>query len=250
MADETPFREQIRSWSSFDLLDVARHIDRDAYPERYRILAEEIERRKSLPPPDIPPPPPRPAPSKYATFWRRAGAILLDGLIFLPGAIGAQYLSHTASDPLSQSAPGLVASLLFSLYTMLLHGRNGQTVGKRATGVLLLDLSEERLTASQAITRDLVPLSLSIAVFVVIVNVGLPAGPPWLGFAGPLSGLALLSINCVWGLLEILTMATNRKRRAAQDLIAGSVVVRTGSAGATPGDASGGQAMARGPEGS
>ena len=241
MADETPFREQVRTWSNPDLLDVARHIDKEAHPERNRIVEEEIERRKALPPPEIVPPPPRPAPSRYATFWRRVGANLLDGLIFLPVAIGALYLAHASSDPMSQAAPGLIASLLFCLYTIFLHGRNGQTVGKLATGVRVLDVAEEKLTMAQAITRDLVPLSLSIASCVVIVAVGLPSGLSGLDFPAPirgldvaalLPGLALLSINFIWGLLEILTMTTNRKRRAVQDLIAGSVVVRAGSGGA------------------
>lgn len=241
MTDETPFREQVRTWSNLDLLDVARHIDKDAHPERYRIVQEEIERRKKLPPPAIVPPPPRPSPSKHATFWRRVGAILLDGLIFLPVAIGALYLSHASSDPVSQAVPGLIAALLLCLYTLLLHGRNGQTVGKLATGVRVLDRAEDKLTMAGAITRDLVPLSLAIALFVVIVNVGLPSGLsglefpapiPGLDFASLIPGLALLSINLIWGLLEILTMTTNRKRRAVQDLIAGSVVVRVGAAGA------------------
>lgn len=241
MADETPFHEQVRAWSNLDLLDVARHIDKDAHPERNRIVQEEIERRKDLPPPDIVPPPPRPSPSKYATFWRRVGAILLDGLIFLPVASGALFLAHASSDPMSQSAPGLIASLLYCLYSIILHGRNGQTVGKLATGVRVLDLAEERLTVAQAITRDLVPLSLSIASFVVIVNVGLPAGlsgvgsaslMPGLDFARLTPGLALLAINFIWGLLEILTMTTNRRRRAVHDLIAGSVVVRVGASDA------------------
>ncbi len=227
MTDETPFEAQVRSWSNADLLDVARHIDKDAFPERNRIVQTEIERRKKAPGPDSVPPP-RPSPSKYATFWRRVGANLLDGLIFIPVTIGAQFLAPASTDPMMQAAPGFVESLLFYLYSIVLHGRNGQTIGKMAARVRVLDLSEEKLTMAQAITRDLVPLSLSVASFVVLVNVGLPTDLSEVDYASLIPGLFLLSIAILWSLAEILTMATNRKRRAIHDFIAGSVVVRIG----------------------
>jgi uncharacterized RDD family membrane protein YckC len=81
---------------------------------------------------------------------------------------------------------------------------------------------------AQAITRDLVPLSLSVASFVVIVNVDLPTDLSEVDYASLIPGLFLLSIAILWSLAEILTMATNRKRRAIHDFIAGSVVVRIG----------------------
>jgi uncharacterized RDD family membrane protein YckC len=198
VTDETSYEEQVRSWSNIDLLDVAKHIDKDAHPGRHRIVQAEIERRMSLPAPEIVPPPPRPPVSKYATFWRRVGAIFIDGLILMPVAIGALLLAYASTDPVVQAGSGLA-----------------------------LDLSEEKLTIAQAITRDLVPLSFSVASFVVIVNVGLPADLSESDYASLIPSLALLSISLLWWLAEILTMATNRKRRAVHDLIAGSVVLRS-----------------------
>jgi len=230
VTEDQAYREQVRAWSNLDLLDVARHIDRDAHPERHRIIRAEIERRRREPAPAVVPPERRPAPSKYATFWRRVGANGIDWLIYLPVAIGAQFLAHASPDPMLQATPGFIVSLLFFLYSIVLHGRNGQTLGKRAAGVRVLDFSKEGLTVAQAITRDLVPLSFTIASFVVIVNVGLPSELSGLDFAALIPGLALLSIPLLWGLAEILTMATNRKRRAIHDVIAGSVVVRVGAA--------------------
>lgn len=225
MTGETSYRTQVRSWSNVDLLDVAKHIDRDAYPERHRIVQEEIERRKHLPAPASTPPAP-PVPSRYATFWRRVGAILVDGLILMPIMSGVHFLAPASGGPLSQAFPDFAASLSFYLYPMFLHGRYGQTLGKMVTGVRVLDLSEEKLTISQAITRDLVPLSMSIAAFVVMVNVDLPVGLSEPNIADLVPLVTFASIGLLWWLAEILTMATNRKRRAVHDFIAGSVVVR------------------------
>jgi uncharacterized RDD family membrane protein YckC len=227
VTDETSYEEQVRTWSNIDLLDVAKHIDKDAFPGRHRIVQAEIERRKSLPAPEIVPPPPRPPVSKYATFWLRVGAIFIDGLILMPVAIGALLLAYASTDPVVQAGSGLAGTVLFYLYSVTLHARNGQTIGKMTARVRLLDLSEEKLTIAQAITRDLVPLSFSVASFVVIVNVGLPADLSESDYASLIPSLALLSISLLWWLAEILTMATNRKRRAVHDLIAGSVVLRS-----------------------
>jgi uncharacterized RDD family membrane protein YckC len=209
-----------------DLLDVARHIDKDAHPGRHRIVQAEIERRKSLPAPEVIPPPPRPPVSKYATFWRRVGAILIDGLILMPITNGIHFLAPASGDSLSQATPDFAASLVFYLYSIFFHGRYGQTIGKMLTRVRVLDLSEEKLTVSQAITRDLVPLSMSIAAFVVMVNIEVPVELSELDFAAMIPLLVFASISLLWWLAEILTMATNRKRRAVHDFIAGSVVVR------------------------
>lgn len=237
MADETSYEEQVRTWSNIDLLDVAKHIDKDAFPERHRIVQAEIERRRGLPAPDVVPPPPRPPISRYATFWRRVGANLLDGLILVPIASGALHIAQTSTDTVSQAAPALAGTVLFHLYSIVFHGRNGQTVGKMAARVRLLDLSGEKLTVAQAFTRDLVPLAFAVALFIVLVNVDLPTSLPDGDYAHLLPGIALLSIGLLWILAEIITMVTNRRRRAVHDLIAGSVVVRVsglaaGAAGA------------------
>lgn len=225
MTDERSYGEQVRTWSNVDLLDVARHIDKDAFPARHRIVRAEIERRRSARTPDAFWLPTPPTLTKYSTFWRRVGAMLLDWLILLPVSVGAGFLEDAISDPLIAAVPALVNVLICYLYSIILHARNGQTIGKMVTRVRVLDQSETKLSVSQAITRDLVPLSLSIAVFVVMVNIELPAGLTGLDFTDLIPLIVLTSIGYLWWLAEVITMATNRRRRAVHDFIAGSVVV-------------------------
>ena len=97
--------------------------------------------------------------SRFAGFWARFGAALLDGLILSPFTIVAQIVLATGKKeikPCSFNASllcraptgstralyglillaGFVAAIL---YYGFMEGRTGQTVGKRALGVRVLD---------------------------------------------------------------------------------------------------------------
>lgn len=113
------------------------------------------------------------------------------------------------------------------LYSILLHARYGQTLGKMVVGVKVLDVSEQRIpTLRQAFLRDsgyiiLSALSLGYVIYLTATNQSLTGPdrltPPLQILAGAIFG---------WSLLEIITMLTNHKRRALHDWIAGTVVVR------------------------
>ena len=226
MSVDKPYEEQVRTWSQADLMDVAAHLDKDAFPHRHRIIQAELIRRRTEPA-SIPSSHPIVIQrSKYDTFWPRLGANILDGLILLPIGIAAQYLVSTLSEPVLQALPNLIMNVLFSTYSILLHGRYGQTLGKMATRVRVLDLSESKLSMYQAITRDIVPLSLALASFVVIVYVVVPTNPSEITLSSLTPFILLGSIGSIWSIAEIVTLLSNKKRRAVHDFIAASVVVR------------------------
>ena len=115
----------------------------------------------------------------------------------------------------------------FDAYSVFMHGRYGQTLGKMCTGVKVLDLSEAGLSFRQAFLRDIVPILLS---FMVLVN-GLPrvaAGLDPYPESSEFNWVDELSLygSLVWFAAELVTMLTNARRRALHDFIAGSVVVR------------------------
>ena len=226
MTREKPYEEQVRSWSIADLLDVAAHIDEDAFPDRHRIIRAELNRRRTEPTLDASPPPVTPPRSKYDTFLPRVGANLLDGLILVPIGILAQYLSATLSGPVLQATPNLVANILFYMYSIILHSRNGQTLGKMAAHVRVLDVSESKLSLYQAIIRDIVPLSLTVASFLLIVFADMPTTPSEITLSSLAPFIFLGSISSLWSFAEVITLLSNKKRRAVHDFIAGSVVVR------------------------
>lgn len=113
-------------------------------------------------------------------------------------------------------------------YSIYLHGRFGQTVGKMATRVRVVNaLTEEPITFRRASLRDCVPILLSIPLLIYNSYLLLIEFP--VRESSALNELAnwTIYIRVIWWLVELITMLTNDKRRAVHDFIAGTVVVRT-----------------------
>jgi uncharacterized RDD family membrane protein YckC len=132
------------------------------------------------------------------------------------------YIIHSSLSPIY-----IIHSSLSPIYSILLHGFFGQTLGKMATGVIVIDASEQgELSMSQAIRRDIVPVITSFLSIAVIFRPIL-RGNTFPNRASWPMGLWILSFSsALWFLLEFITMLTNQRRRAVHDLIAGSVVVK------------------------
>ena len=166
--------------------------------------------------------------TKYHTFWPRFWAGLVDGLVFAPLSFLDVFLGAPERGPIVIIAWSAVSYAAYWLYSVMLHARYGQTLGKMAAHVKVLDLSEERIpTFRQAFIRDIgyiVLNTLSLLYLIYLVAAGLYApGAKAPNLPGQILGLTGLG----WFLLEIVSMATNDKRRAFHDYIAGTVVVRT-----------------------
>jgi uncharacterized RDD family membrane protein YckC len=116
----------------------------------------------SLPPPPPPPPPSQPPGgyqqygygygygpvATYAGFWRRAGAALLDGLLLsIPTGIigvivGSSQFNAGVSygySPGSEALANLVNTVIGVLYYGYMEGVRGQTLGKMALGIRVMD---------------------------------------------------------------------------------------------------------------
>jgi len=165
---------------------------------------------------------------KYSTFGPRFWAGFVDGLVFLPVSLFDNYLTS----PL-RAAWVLIAWALFSYpvywsYSVSLHAYRGQTVGKKAQHVKVMDISEEHIPSlKQALLRDAGAIFFStcgLVYFIYLVVTKNYAGSDSFASHWPLVALAFANLG--WFLLEITTMLTNPKRRAFHDLIAGTVVVR------------------------
>jgi uncharacterized RDD family membrane protein YckC len=164
---------------------------------------------------------------KYKTFWRRFGAALVDTLVVLPLEIGLLWaLQGLKSAPLLALVYSVHATYCL-VYSVVLHGRYGQTVGKMATRVKVVDLSQGPIGMRRALLRDSPWIGLAVADAVCGSMLILREGHIDLfgSNSGVLRVLTLASI--LWTLAEFLTMMTNRRRRAIHDWIAGTLVVRT-----------------------
>jgi len=160
--------------------------------------------------------------SRYNTVGKRVLANTLDGFVLVPISYITQFLVMTENELL------IAISLLISvsapyLYSILMHGYYGQTIGKMIASIKVIDLNEkDSITMRQAFYRDSFPLIGTLIILVLTYIPGINDNPILqilLAFAG------FMVIG--WSLLEIITMMTNPKRRALHDLIAKTVVIRT-----------------------
>ncbi len=172
--------------------------------------------------------------ARYSTFAPRFWVGTVDGCILCP-------IFLTVSAVLTLNIPrALAASLLFVqglvglLYSILMHAHYGQTVGKMTTKVRVVDYrTEGKISFRQACLRESVPIIF------ITTSLAFDLSSMLTGRLAPceiIRGSAFLAerpfgiplaIGFLWFALEILTMLTNKKRRAVHDFIAGTIVVRT-----------------------
>jgi uncharacterized RDD family membrane protein YckC len=161
---------------------------------------------------------------KYKTFWRRFIASLIDGLLLMPiGWLDNLFISSESTRLVVEW--GIVTQSAPWIYSVLMHGYYGQTIGKMATGIKVLDVSESPISLRQAFLRDCVTVGLTTIVLILFLAeklFGSFVEPTFIALLTNLIGTAGL----VWFLVETVTMLTNEKRRALHDFIAGTVVVR------------------------
>jgi uncharacterized RDD family membrane protein YckC len=166
--------------------------------------------------------------AKYKTFGPRFWAGFIDGLVFLPINLFDNYLLSAARGPIILISWAIVSYSSYWLYSVSLHARYGQTLGKRAMHVKVMDVSEERIPSlGQAFLRDVGYIAINISSLVYFIYI-VVAHKYVTGVeqVNSLPGMVLTFASLGWLLLEVVTMLTNSKRRAIHDLIAKTVVLK------------------------
>lgn len=172
---------------------------------------------------------------RYAGFWPRLGALLLDLLIMLPlGALAFWGSERFRLFELYYLAPGTLFGLFYGVY---LVRRFGGTPGKLIVGIRIRKVSGEPIGYREAFLRYLPDFLLgflmSVALLMSVMHMSdteyhalsfmerakrmVELAPPWY------HPLQIAQNVWVWG--ELIVLLTNRKRRALHDFIAGTVVV-------------------------
>ena len=162
--------------------------------------------------------------NRYDTFWRRVGAGFIDALVFVPvGWLGDAFHFDAAGHVVAISW-SIILSLTPIVYSVWMHRRFGQTIGKMATGVIVLDVSEERkMTLRQSWMRDIGWIVLTVSDHALELS----GAQPSIENPSALTALGAMGFaSFIWSALEIVTMLSNDKRRALHDWIAHSVVLR------------------------
>lgn len=215
------------SYSYEDLLDAERHINRELYPERYKkILAlindpnrKQMEANRKAEVCAVN------ASNKYATFWLRVFASIIDGIILTLVLVVCSFPLG-----LSVASPNVVMTLLGSILTVAyktwMHGVYGQTLGKMVLGVRVVDHSAEaKISLSQALRRQSVDILISIIMVLWLYGAAIESLDDSSVQAAMFSSPAYW-LSMVWGLGEIISAIVTKKRKALHDFIGGTVVVR------------------------
>ena len=163
---------------------------------------------------------------KYNTFLPRLMAGFIDGLVLTPLVI-CDYLILKPDTNLKILIPWLIISYLaFFVYSIFLHWKYGQTVGKALVGVSVIDVSESKeLTFNQAFLRESVPFFIQIILIIKLVYITIGKGH-YDEIEIVNSASLINDVVAAWFIIEVITMLTNKKRRALHDFIAKTVVIR------------------------
>ena len=161
--------------------------------------------------------------SKYQTGWARFIAAFIDGLVFLPLVLFEDYFLLPTKNKLGMISWIILSVILSYTYSVLLHARYGQTLGKMAMKVKIVDMSETKsITFLQAFMRDSVGMAISLVAVIFLYFQFADIQLIEKGYDD-----FLMPWFFSWIIIELGTMLFNRKRRAIHDFIAGTVVVRT-----------------------
>ena len=168
---------------------------------------------------------------RYLTFWPRFLAVFVDGLVFWPLNTFLYFILRLDAPIWLLVAVFVTQQGSFWVYSISLHGRYGQTVGKMVTRVRIVDArTHGPISFRRAFLRDSIPIlanipSIAISTHELVIRT--MSNKPWPSEENT-GGVewGFLIIVC-WLTAEAITMLTNRKRRAIHDFVAGTVVVRT-----------------------
>ena len=177
---------------------------------------------------------------RYAGFWPRLSAILLDMVILSP-LIAVSFWTLTASRTTALLFEVPLA-LAFAFYNIYFVGRWGQTVGKMALKIRVVALDGADAGFERAFYRHAVDLAFSLATSALSIYALLSVTDheySMLVFDDRLdlverktgAWTSILNwLSLAWVGSELVVLLFNNKRRALHDFIAGTVVIHTSEA--------------------
>ena len=164
--------------------------------------------------------------NKYKTGLKRFFAAWADG--FIMGLLTIWFESQLFSP--SGENQILFFSIIVAtpiLYSILMHGFLGWTLGKKLLRIKVVRNSDEKsINMLQATLRDIVPLLL--VMFCIYSCASIYTAGDTSTFVRYESLFNMINyMYGLWLLLEIITMLFNKKRRAFHDFMANTVVIDT-----------------------
>lgn len=170
---------------------------------------------------------------KYSTFWPRLWATQVDILVLWPINSFIPFILNYDFPALFAVCLWFIQSAGIYLYSVYMHGRYGQTLGKMVCHVKVLDFNgEKEINFKTAFYRDIVPIALFIFLTIIEIILLYKGELTFYEFIDSEADAVAIPFHLgilpsIWFAAEVLTMLTNKKRRAVHDYIAGTVVART-----------------------
>lgn len=171
---------------------------------------------------------------RYAGFWSRFVAGLIDGVVTVPVILLVYWLERASYTGAVIS--NLVGPAFLILYNVGLVAVYGGTLGKLMRGLRVLKVNGNRAAWSNAWRRSAVDLTFSFSAVILTLIALNRIGPDVYLAANQDTRAEMLEVTVpawilwatfIWMLSEFVTLLSNRKRRALHDFIAGTVVVHT-----------------------
>lgn len=163
---------------------------------------------------------------KYHTGFKRLVAALIDGVVLNIICFTAIWLVEYTQNQILLILFIVIYAFIPIIYSVFLHVLYGQTLGKMATNVKIIDISELKdISINQAILRDLFYIIITIASLIYIFFKNNYPAFNAKNIIDEFENYGA-TITLFWVGLELLSMLTNNKRRAVHDFIANTVVVR------------------------
>lgn len=160
--------------------------------------------------------------NKYNTGGRRFLAAIIDGIVFFPIGFIQNWIFEPGKSESLIITWTIFITITSTLYSVLLHYKYGQTVGKMVVKIKVVDVNETRnMKFRQSFLRDCIYILIEILAVIYIVSISGTFWDKLESYNNIVSNAQLL-----WILIELITMFTNPKRRALHDYMAGSVVIR------------------------
>lgn len=164
--------------------------------------------------------------AKYNTFWRRLVAAFIDGLILYPVTL-IETIANNSTSPSLFILGGFISTLLYITYFITLHGKYGQTLGKKLMSIKVVDINEASLIGFKRATIRELPwiVASSLAFVYLLVSLFIFKNKEFNSAKDDYHDLSFI-ITFTWLIIELITMLINPKRRAIHDFLAKAVVIK------------------------
>lgn len=164
---------------------------------------------------------------KYNTIGARFVALIIDMIVMIPVSLVPFFLVGLGNSIKALIIINVIIGAVPVAYNVLMHGYYGQTLGKMAMKVKVFDVSERKMTLTQAVVRSL-PQMLPVFISASYSTAEMSASPENISSRNflTIAITAAYILYFVWSIADIIVCLASDKKRSLHDLIAGTIVVK------------------------